>query len=110
MSKVWHGGKGSARRKEDKKKIDENWDKIFRKKRKKRRAISPKILLPFAARRSSLLHENKVASDVDSIAASTHTHARARFSSSSARWYFFVSSAFESERERENSLVYIKNF
>jgi hypothetical protein len=28
----WHGGKGSARRKEDKRKIDENWDKIFGKK------------------------------------------------------------------------------
>jgi hypothetical protein len=26
----WHGGKGSKRRKEDKKKIDENWDKIFK--------------------------------------------------------------------------------
>ena len=25
----WHGGKGSARRKEDKRKIDENWEKIF---------------------------------------------------------------------------------
>ncbi len=31
MSK-WHGGKGSSRRKEDKKKIDDNWDKIFGKK------------------------------------------------------------------------------
>jgi hypothetical protein len=31
MSK-WHGGKGSSRRKEDKKKIDDNWDKIFKKK------------------------------------------------------------------------------
>ncbi len=28
MSK-WHGGKGSKRRPEDKKKIDANWDKIF---------------------------------------------------------------------------------
>jgi hypothetical protein len=27
----WHGGKGSNRRPEDKKKIDENWDKIFAK-------------------------------------------------------------------------------
>ena len=27
MSK-WHGGKGSKRRPEDKKKIDNNWDKI----------------------------------------------------------------------------------
>ena len=29
-------GKGSKRRKEDKKKIDANWDKIFGKKKKKR--------------------------------------------------------------------------
>jgi hypothetical protein len=29
MSK-WHGGKGSKRRPEDKKKIDNNWDKIFK--------------------------------------------------------------------------------
>jgi len=28
----WHGGKGSSRRKEDKKKIDANWDLIFKKK------------------------------------------------------------------------------
>ena len=33
MSK-WHGGKGSKRRKEDKKKIDANWDKIFKKENK----------------------------------------------------------------------------
>lgn len=26
----WHGGKGSKRRKEDKKKIDANWDRIFK--------------------------------------------------------------------------------
>ncbi len=32
MSK-WHGGKGSARRVEDKKKIDANWDSIFNKKK-----------------------------------------------------------------------------
>ena len=25
----WHGGKGSGRRSEDKKKIDANWDAIF---------------------------------------------------------------------------------
>tara|TARA_R100001377_G_scaffold65600_1_gene40930 strand:+ start:262 stop:411 length:150 start_codon:yes stop_codon:yes gene_type:complete len=29
----WRGGKGSARRPEDVKKIDENWDKIFKKDR-----------------------------------------------------------------------------
>ena len=29
----WHGGKGSARRVEDKKKIDANWDSIFNKKK-----------------------------------------------------------------------------
>ena len=34
MSK-WHGGKGSKRRPEDKKKINDNWDKIFKKKEKK---------------------------------------------------------------------------
>lgn len=28
MSK-WHGGKGSKRRPEDKKKIDDNWERIF---------------------------------------------------------------------------------
>ena len=32
MSK-WHGGKGSKRRKENKKKIDANWDAIFKKKK-----------------------------------------------------------------------------
>lgn len=31
MSK-WHGGKGSKRRPEDKKKFDDNWDAIFGKK------------------------------------------------------------------------------
>ena len=30
----WHGGKGSKRRPEDKKKIDDNWDKIFKKEKK----------------------------------------------------------------------------
>jgi hypothetical protein len=30
----WHGGKGSARRPEDRKKLDENWDRIFGQKRK----------------------------------------------------------------------------
>ena len=30
----WHGGKGSGRRIEDKKKIDANWDSIFGKKKK----------------------------------------------------------------------------
>jgi len=29
---AWHGGKGSTPRKVDKKKFDENWDKIFGKK------------------------------------------------------------------------------
>ena len=33
MSK-WHGGKGSKLRPEDKKKIDDNWDKIFKKENK----------------------------------------------------------------------------
>lgn len=28
----WHGGKGSTPRKVDKKKFDENWDRIFGKK------------------------------------------------------------------------------
>lgn len=31
---VKDGGKGSKRRKEDKKKIDANWDKIFKKEKK----------------------------------------------------------------------------
>lgn len=26
---AWHGGKGSSRRPEDRKKIDESWDRIF---------------------------------------------------------------------------------
>lgn len=30
----WHGGKGSERRPEDKKKFDENWEKIFGKPKK----------------------------------------------------------------------------
>lgn len=30
----WHGGKGSKRRPEDKKKIDANWEKIFGKNKK----------------------------------------------------------------------------
>ena len=30
----WHGGKGSKRRPEDKKKIDANWDNIFKKEKK----------------------------------------------------------------------------
>lgn len=29
MSDQWHGGKGSRPRPTDKKKFDENWDKIF---------------------------------------------------------------------------------
>ncbi len=33
----WHGGKGSKRRKEDKKKIDANWDRIFNKKKKEKK-------------------------------------------------------------------------
>jgi len=33
----WHGGKGSKRRKEDKKKINDNWDKIFGKKKKEKK-------------------------------------------------------------------------
>ena len=36
MSK-WHGGKGSKRRPEDKKKIDANWVKIFGKKKKEKK-------------------------------------------------------------------------
>ena len=36
MSK-WHGGKGSKRRPEDKKKIDENGEKIFGKKKKEKK-------------------------------------------------------------------------
>jgi hypothetical protein len=32
----WIGGKGSKRRKEDKKKIDANWDRIFNKKKKEK--------------------------------------------------------------------------
>jgi hypothetical protein len=36
MSK-WHGGKGSKRRPEDKKKIDVNWEKIFGKKKKEKK-------------------------------------------------------------------------
>lgn len=31
----WHGGKGSARRKEDAKKIEDNWDAIFKNKNQK---------------------------------------------------------------------------
>ena len=34
---TWHGGKGSKRRKEDKKKIDANWDLIFGKKKKEKK-------------------------------------------------------------------------
>ena len=33
MMTKWHGGKGSGRRIEDKKKIDANWDSIFNKKK-----------------------------------------------------------------------------
>ena len=33
----WHGGKGSKRRPEDKKKIDDKWDKIFKKKKDKKK-------------------------------------------------------------------------
>ena len=32
MSKQWHGGKGSQRRKSDNKAFADNWDKIFGKK------------------------------------------------------------------------------
>jgi len=35
---VKDGGKGSKRRKEDKKKIDANWDKIFGKKQKEKKS------------------------------------------------------------------------
>ena len=38
----WHGGKGSDRRPEDKKKIDDNWDKIFKKKKEKKDADKTK--------------------------------------------------------------------
>lgn len=41
MSK-WHGGKGSDRRPEDKKKIDANWDKIFKKNKEKKDADKTK--------------------------------------------------------------------
>tara|TARA_R100000353_G_C6504948_1_gene195117 strand:+ start:199 stop:339 length:141 start_codon:yes stop_codon:yes gene_type:complete len=34
MSERWHGGKGSKRRKEDTRKINQNWDKIFKNKNK----------------------------------------------------------------------------
>ena len=34
MSGQWQGGKGSKRRPENRKAIDDNWDKIFRKKMK----------------------------------------------------------------------------
>lgn len=34
----WLGGKGSKRRKEDKKKIDANWSKIFKNKNKNKKA------------------------------------------------------------------------
>lgn len=37
MSK-WHGGKGSKRRPEDKRKIDANWEKIFGKKKKEKKS------------------------------------------------------------------------
>jgi len=37
MSK-WHGGKGSKRRPEDKKKIDANWEKIFGEKKKDKKS------------------------------------------------------------------------
>jgi len=33
----WHGGKGSKRRPEDKKKVDANWDLIFKKKKKEKK-------------------------------------------------------------------------
>jgi hypothetical protein len=37
MSEVWHGGKGSSRRKgADQKKFNENWDAIFGKKEEKK--------------------------------------------------------------------------
>jgi|TARA_R110002072_G_scaffold19182_1_gene71481 hypothetical protein len=38
----WHGGKGSKRRPEDKKKIDNNWDKIFKNARKNKKVIKGK--------------------------------------------------------------------
>ena len=34
MSDQWHGGKGSRPRPTDKKKFDENWDRIFGNKKK----------------------------------------------------------------------------
>ena len=33
----WHGGKGPKRRKEDKKKIDANWELAFGKKKKEKK-------------------------------------------------------------------------
>ena len=38
----WHGGKGSNRRPEDKKKIDQNWDKIFKNARKNKKVNKDK--------------------------------------------------------------------
>jgi hypothetical protein len=38
MMTNWKGGKGSKRRKEDKKKIDANWEAIFGKKKKEKKS------------------------------------------------------------------------
>ena len=35
MSGKWHGGKGSKRRPEDRKAFEDNYDKIFKKEKKK---------------------------------------------------------------------------
>ena len=37
MSEKWHGGKGSKRRPEDRKAYEDNYDKIFGKKDKKKK-------------------------------------------------------------------------
>lgn len=40
MSGKWHGGKGSTPRPiENKKKFDENWDRIFKKKEKNEKSV-----------------------------------------------------------------------
>lgn len=40
----WHGGKGSGRRKEDSRRVDDNWDLIFNNKKKTEEEEEPVIL------------------------------------------------------------------
>lgn len=40
---AWHGGKGSKPRPVDKRKFDENWDKIFGKKKEKEKPNENKL-------------------------------------------------------------------